>query len=126
MRASSEVKSVDEATRGSWPVSIAKGQIDLMARRSRIVFTVHPESLSFFSLITATSTACHIIFGTMVFSGILFVSINDSLSIISRLMAIATVCRIIVSYKLLVLRESVEETVDPTAGATSKHVFSFK
>ncbi|KAJ4235546.1 hypothetical protein FSOLCH5_006901 [Fusarium solani] len=129
MRVSSEVKSVDEEmTRGSWPVSVAKGQIDLMARRSRIIFTIHPESLSFFSmsLITTISTACHIIYGTMVFSSIQFVSINDSLSIVARLMASAIVCRIIVTYELLVLRESVEEAVDPTVTATSKHVFSFK
>lgn len=127
-RVSSEVKSVDEEmTQGSWPVSVAKGQIDLMARRSRIIFTVHPESLSFFSMsfITTISTACHIIFGTMVFSSILFVSINDSLSIVARLMASAIVCRIIVTYELLVLRESVEEAA-PTMTATTKHVFSFK
>lgn len=128
LRVSSEVKSVDEEmTRGSWPVTVAKGQIDIMARRSRIIFTVHPESLSFFSisLITTIATACHIIYGTMVFSSILFVSINDSLSIVARLMASAIVCRIIVMYELLVLRESVEEAVDPTATAKSKHVLSF-
>lgn len=129
MRVSSKVKSVDEeVTQGSWPVTVAKDQIDLMARRSRIIFTVHPESLSFFSmsLFTTISIACHIIFGTMVFSSILFVSINDSLSIVARLMASAIVCRIIVTYELLVLRESVEEAADPTVTATGKHVFSFK
>ncbi|RTE74141.1 hypothetical protein BHE90_011431 [Fusarium euwallaceae] len=129
MRVSSKVKRVDEdMTQGSWPVSVAQGQIGLMARRSKIIFTVHPESLSFFamSLITTISTACHIIFGTSVFSSILFVSINDSLLIVARLMASAIVCRIIVTYELLVLRESVEEAAYSKVSTTTKHVFSFK
>ncbi|KAM0427214.1 hypothetical protein ACHAPT_007642 [Fusarium lateritium] len=129
MRVSSKVKSVDEeVTRGSWPVSIAKGQLDIMARRSRIIFTVYPESLAFFSLslLTTVSTACHIIFGTLVFSSILFVSINDSLSIVARLMASAIMCRIIVTYELLILRETIEEAVNPAVAGTPKQVLSFR
>ncbi|KAF4470846.1 hypothetical protein FALBO_2248 [Fusarium albosuccineum] len=115
MRASSVVKTVEEVAQGSWPVSVARGQMDIMARRSKIFFRVHSESLLFsiMALITTIFTACHVIFGTLVFSSILFVSINDSLSVAARLMASAIICRIIVTYELLVLRESIEEVIDP-------------
>ncbi|KAF4971979.1 hypothetical protein FZEAL_9697 [Fusarium zealandicum] len=117
-RVSSRVQSVDEdvTKKGPWPVSVAKGQIDIMTRRSKLIFTVHPEFMLFslLSLITTVFTGCHIIFGTLVFSSILFVSVNDSLSIVARLMASAIVTRVIITSELLALRESVEESVDST------------
>ncbi|KAK7428730.1 hypothetical protein QQZ08_004826 [Neonectria magnoliae] len=70
-----------------WPASIAKSEMDNLTRRSKIRFRVHPKSLVFsvLSLLTTVFTACHIIFGTLVLSPVVFISVNDSLSIVARM-----------------------------------------
>ncbi|KAM0551993.1 hypothetical protein ACHAPJ_008101 [Fusarium lateritium] len=128
MRLSSKVIPTDEeVTKGSWSLSVAKGQVDIMAHRSKIVYTVYPETALFaiMSVITTVATACHILFGTLVLSSIIFISINNSLSIMGRLMASAIVCRIILILELLSVRENLEEATDPAVAQTS-HVMSFK
>lgn len=130
VRLSSRVEKAegDRVSSSLLPANVAKDQVDIVARRSKILFRVHPETLLFYllSLITTVLTACHIIYGTLVFSSIWFISINDSLSIVARLMASAIVCRIILTFELLVLRESVTEEASPNGTETKTHVLSFK
>ncbi|KAF4978226.1 hypothetical protein FZEAL_5331 [Fusarium zealandicum] len=54
----------------------------------------------------STLTIIHVVFGTLVFAGMLFVGIKDALSIICRYIAGVVVCRIILMYELAGLRES--------------------
>ena len=81
-------------------------------RNARVNVTILPESLGFFfmSWFTAVGTAVHIIFGTTIFSSMLFVSIDDGCIIIVRLMASVVVCRVILTYELAILRGKVEVT----------------
>lgn len=50
-------------------------------------------------------TIWHIIYGTLLFSSMLFISITDGLRVIGRFMASALVCRFILMYKLSLLRD---------------------
>lgn len=68
--------------------------------------TILPESTWFFILAWFTSilTAAHIIFGTMVFSGALFISDLDAMVVIGRLLGSVVVCRMILTYRLSIVR----------------------
>jgi hypothetical protein len=128
LRVSTRLKPRDDVKQGaSWPVSLAQSQFDILVRRTRIIFKVHPESLVFsaMSLLTTIFTACHIIFGTLIFSSVLFVAVKDAPSIIARLMASTILCRIVLTFELLVLRESIEEDPD-SQRPEAPHVLSFK
>ncbi|KAK5992081.1 hypothetical protein PT974_05478 [Cladobotryum mycophilum] len=57
--------------------------------------------LSFF---LSLLTSCHVIFGTLVFSSTLFISVRDSIPIIARLLASVILCRIVLMYELSRLR----------------------
>jgi hypothetical protein len=70
--------------------------------------TMAVTTLLFDVLDHAVGTALHIIFGTTIFSSMLFVSIDDGCIIIISLMASVIVCRVILTYELAVLREKVE------------------
>lgn len=54
----------------------------------------------------STFTILHLVFGTLVFSGTLFVGTKDALRIVGRYIAGVAVCRIILMYELAGLRES--------------------
>ncbi|KAK7407976.1 hypothetical protein QQX98_009847 [Neonectria punicea] len=122
------VRDDDEVTGRSWPASIGKSEMDILTRRSKIRFRVHPESLVFsvLSLLTTVFTACHIIFGTLIFSSVVFISVNDSLSIVARMMAGTILARIIVTFELLVLRETIEESQDDFIPGQARQVLSFR
>lgn len=54
----------------------------------------------------STCTILHVVFGTLVFSGTLFVGTKDALGIVGRYIAGVAVCRIVLMYELAGLRES--------------------
>lgn len=54
----------------------------------------------------STLTILHVVFGTLVFSGTLFVGMRDALSIVGRYIASVVICRIILMYELAGVRES--------------------
>lgn len=54
----------------------------------------------------STFTILHLVFGTLVFSGTLFVGTKDALRIVGRYIAGVAVCRIVLMYELAGLRES--------------------
>lgn len=60
------------------------------------------EGWSFYILswATSTGTVLHIIFGTLVFSSILFIATADAVTVAARYLASAVLCRIILNYEL--------------------------
>ncbi|EHK20729.1 uncharacterized protein TRIVIDRAFT_119076, partial [Trichoderma virens Gv29-8] len=64
------------------------------------------ESATYLSLSSFVSilTCMHFIFGTLLFSSILFVSVRDSLPIVGRFLASVFVCRLVLMYELARLR----------------------
>lgn len=54
----------------------------------------------------STITILHILFGTLVFSGMLFVGTKDALMIVGRYIAGVAICRVILMYELAGLRQS--------------------
>ncbi|KAH7141925.1 hypothetical protein EDB81DRAFT_843415 [Dactylonectria macrodidyma] len=51
-------------------------------------------------------TILHLVFGTLIFSGMLFIGSKDAVSIVGRYIAGAAICRVILMYELAGLRES--------------------
>jgi hypothetical protein len=49
--------------------------------------------------------ASHIVFGTVTFSSVLFISVRDSVAIMYRFMASVLVCRMVLTYELAILRD---------------------
>jgi hypothetical protein len=54
---------------------------------------------------TSLLVICHLIYGTLTFSSMLFISVRDSITVIGRYMASALLCRAILMYKLSLLRD---------------------
>jgi hypothetical protein len=65
-----------------------------------------PETLfySFFVGFVSLLIAAHIIFGTLVFSSVLFISVRDCMPLIGRLMASVIVCRVVLMYEIAKIR----------------------
>ncbi|KIW24268.1 uncharacterized protein PV07_09995 [Cladophialophora immunda] len=59
----------------------------------------------FLSWFTATGTVLHIVYGTLVFSSLIFISTSDATAVVARYLASTLVCRAIVMYELSGLRE---------------------
>ncbi|KAH8648505.1 hypothetical protein BX600DRAFT_442794 [Xylariales sp. PMI_506] len=105
----------DHAHHVSHVTEVISGQFKPLARQNtELEVKILPESTVFFvvSWVTAVYTACHIIFGTIVFSGALFISLTDSVIVIVRLMASVIVCRIILTYELSIMRSLVHVEKD--------------
>jgi hypothetical protein len=67
-----------------------------------------PESIWFLIMAwcSSTGTILHMVFGTLVFSGTLFISVQDSLTVVFRYFISALVCRIILMYELAGMRQA--------------------
>jgi hypothetical protein len=67
-----------------------------------------PETYWFtiFSWFTAILTVCHVIYGTLTFSSMLFISVRDSIAVIGRYFLSVMCCRIVLMYELAELRDS--------------------
>ncbi|ETI27369.1 hypothetical protein G647_09559 [Cladophialophora carrionii CBS 160.54] len=59
----------------------------------------------FLSWFTSMGTVLHIVYGTLVFSSILFISTSDAVTVVARYLASTLVCRAIVMYELSGLRQ---------------------
>jgi len=59
----------------------------------------------FLSWFTATGTVLHIVYGTLVFSSLIFISTSDATAVVARYLASTLVCRAIVMFELSGLRE---------------------
>lgn len=59
----------------------------------------------FISRFTSILIGLHVIFGTLAFSSLIFISVRDSLIVVARFMASMVCCRVILVYELAVLRD---------------------
>lgn len=62
-----------------------------------------------FSYFTSLVGTCHVIYGTMLFSSLVFISAKDSLTVMSRYMASSMVSRIVLMYELHRMRGFINE-----------------
>jgi hypothetical protein len=74
----------------------------------------------FLSWISAGGVACHVIYGTLLFSGVLFISARDSCWVIARYMGSVVACRIVLTYELAALREVVKNIKAENQGKESQ------
>jgi hypothetical protein len=93
----------------SHTLDLLKNQFKPQVRKEMVRVTILPESWIFFlaAWLTAIFTTCHIIFGTILFSSILFCSVNDALIILGWLMGSVIACRVILTYELAILQKAV-------------------
>jgi hypothetical protein len=86
-------------------------QFKLLSRKTQLCIEIRRESLLFLGIywFTTLLTVCHIIYGTILFSSMLFISVLDAISVIGRLMASVIVCRIVLSYELVNLQSIVKK-----------------
>jgi len=97
-----------------------------------------PETKLFLVLswLTSTCTTFHVIFGTLAFSSMQFISVRDAFGVIGRYTASVTLCRVITMYEMSGLRSSVggpdanytDEGQDPVDGVKAgplPRVFTF-
>jgi len=91
--------------------SIVRSELTLSADKNITVETV-PETKRFLALswLTSTSTTFHVIFGTLAFSSMQFISVRDAFGVIGRYTASVTICRVVLMYELSGLRSGVEST----------------
>ncbi|KAK0649962.1 hypothetical protein B0T16DRAFT_326696 [Cercophora newfieldiana] len=89
--------------------SILRSEFTLSSHKNITIETV-PETKLFLVLswITSVSTTFHVIFGTLAFSSMQFISVKDAFGVIGRYTASVTLCRVVVMYELSGLRSSVE------------------
>ncbi len=88
---------------------LLRSELTLSAHKHITVQTV-PETRRFLALswLTSTSTTFHVIFGTLAFSSMQFISVRDAFGVIGRYTASVTVCRVVLMYELSGLRTAVE------------------
>jgi hypothetical protein len=102
----------DSSAKESWFGS----EFSLSSRKTITIETL-PERKRFLILswITSTSTTFHVIFGTLAFSSMQFISVRDAFGVIGRYTASVTVSRIIIMYELSGLRGAVESISEDSA-----------
>jgi hypothetical protein len=61
----------------------------------------------------SVNIACHIIFGTLCFSSLIFITVRDALTVIVRYMVSLLVCRAILMYELSVFRDAYRDEHKP-------------
>jgi hypothetical protein len=89
-------------------------QFKPMAQQTPLRIEILRESLLFLAVYWFINllTVCHIVYGTIVFSSMLFISLNDAVTVIVRLMASVMICRIFLSYELVNLRKIVKGIIE--------------
>lgn len=89
--------------------SILRSEFTLSAHKDITVETMDErKTFLILSWITSTSTTFHVIFGTLAFSSMQFISVRDAFGVIGRYTASVTVTRIVLMYELSGLRSSVK------------------
>ena len=81
-----------------------------MAQRTSLRVIILEENLLFLYISWSANvlTAFHILYGTVLFSGILFIGVNDAKFVVFRLVASVMICRAILTYELANLHRIVE------------------
>jgi hypothetical protein len=85
-------------TKSEWVPGVCQDEIKTVS---------YPEGKTYvvWTWLLSTSTVIHIIFGSLLLSGLLFIGPRDALLVIFRYVASVLVCRIIVMFELAGMRE---------------------
>jgi hypothetical protein len=83
-----------------WIISAAQPVAVLQLKPEKLLFIVS-------SWLASTSTVLHLVFGTLVLSGTLFISPRDALAVVARYFVSTLVCRIILMYEICGMRETI-------------------
>ncbi|KAH7274915.1 hypothetical protein MRS44_006838 [Fusarium solani] len=103
--------SFDEWISDTWPrlaAILARTEFVPCASESyevHIQTFMETKTFLFLAWSLSTFTVLHVVFGTLVFAGMLFVGIKDALSIVGRYIAAVMVTRVILMYELAGVRE---------------------
>lgn len=83
-----------------------KIELSLSRRQPALQLIWKHESplFTFLSWCVSTGTVLHIVYGTLVFSSILFISTQDSVTVVARYFGSALICRIVLVYELSGMR----------------------
>ena len=110
--------SIDKAKRTAY--HCLRIQFTPFEEQRPIRTVVVPETywFTFFSWFTAIFTVCHVIYGTLTFSSMLFISVRDSITVITRYLASVLCCRIVLMYELAMLRDSFNIHISPENRST--------
>ncbi|KAK0736677.1 hypothetical protein B0T21DRAFT_367345 [Apiosordaria backusii] len=66
----------------------------------------------FCTWVTSIATVSHIIYGTLIFSSILFVSTSDAIQIVARFVTSTVICRVILVFEIAGMQQSIEIVTD--------------
>lgn len=72
----------------------------------------------FCTWVTSIATVSHIIYGTLIFSSILFVSTSDAMQIVARFVASTVICRVILVFEITGMRHRIGALTDNSGGHT--------
>ena len=121
LRSRLAVTAREETTTAAWSRELLKSEFTL-SRRKSILATTRPENKRFLVLswFTSMTSTFHVVFGTLTFSSMLFISVRDSFGVIGRYIGSVAVCRIILMYELSGLRETVQGDFDAELPAVTR------
>lgn len=88
----------------SW--SIHEFQVSSSQQGLRVDYFPESYWYIFLAWFLSTGTICHILFGTVIFSSLLFVGPNDAMTVVARYMGSVIVCRVVLMYELSGLRDA--------------------
>ena len=99
----------------NWLVRLIRSEFTL-SKHKRVTVETLPERKLFLALswTVSTCTTFHVIFGTLAFSSIQFISVRDAFGVVGRYTASVTAGRIVAMYELSGLRDSTADTRDTT------------
>ncbi|KAK5655108.1 hypothetical protein OQA88_6007 [Cercophora sp. LCS_1] len=93
--------------------SIFRSEMTLSSKKSITVETIRETKLFLLlSWITSMLTTFHVIFGTLAFSSMQFISVRDAFGVIGRYTASVTLCRVVLMFELSGLRSSVDSVAE--------------
>lgn len=90
---------------------IAREELELSANQPRPSPTFRDKSYKFvvLSWFASTGTILHLIYGTLTFSSVLFISTRDALGVVGRYLASTFICRVILMFGIGGMRTATQE-----------------
>ncbi|KAM0323334.1 hypothetical protein ACHAQA_008926 [Verticillium albo-atrum] len=89
---------------GEFVPAACRSRMELAWREGSVLFHV-------LSWVLTCGTVAHVIFGTLVLSGLLFFSVVDSMHIVGRYVASAMLCKAVVKFELMGMNEGLDADV---------------
>jgi hypothetical protein len=117
VRLRTSILLVEHATRSEslfiqeWMLSAVQPQATLQLKPEELLFI-------FISWLVSTGIILHIVFGTLVLAGTLFITPQDALCVVARYLASTILCKTVLMYEIVGMRETVtvESEQEPLKG----------